>query len=58
MIKWLKNDWKTALVGAVVGALILWGICGCESKAVEEVPAVEEAPVEVAPEVAPEPVVE
>ena len=58
MIDKLKSNWKTVLVGAVVAGFILWGLCGCESKAVEEVPAVEEAPVEVVPEVTPEPVTE
>ena len=58
MINWLKSNWKTTLVGVVVAGFICWGIFGCNSEAVEEVPAVEEAPVEVSPEVTPEPVVE
>ena len=37
MIDWLKSNWKTTLVGVVVAGFILWGLCGCESKAVEEV---------------------
>ena len=58
MIDWLKSNWKTTLVGVVVAGFILWGLSGCETEAVEEVPAVEEAPVEVVPEVTPEPVTE
>ena len=59
MIDWLKSNWKTALVAVVVAGFILWGLTGCESEAVvEEAPVVEKAPVEVLPEVTPEPVVE
>ena len=44
MINKLKENWKTALVGSIVGIVILC-LCCCEGKseAVEEVaPAVEE----------------
>ena len=62
MIDYFKSNWKTVLVGVVVGALILWGICGCDTStdepAIIEEPVVEETPVEVTPEVIPEPVVE
>ena len=45
MIDWLKENWKTALVGGVVAIVILC-LCCCEGKtdepAVIEEPAVEE----------------
>jgi len=44
MISKLKENWKTVLVGGIVGIVILC-LCCCEGK-VEEAP-VEEAPVEV-----------
>ena len=48
MIDWLKDNWKTALVGGVVAIIILWGLVGCgsETKPVEEVPVVETPAVE------------
>ena len=49
MIDWLKNNWKTALIGACVAVVILSLICcnGSEEPAVIEEPATEEvAPVE------------
>ena len=42
---YLTNNWKTVLVGAVVGIVIIC-LCCCEGK-VEEAPAAEEVPVEV-----------
>ena len=65
MIDYLKDNWKTVLVGAVVAGIICWGIWGCEKPAdealtieeapIEEVaaPAVEETPAEEAPAEAP-----
>ena len=44
MIDKLKENWKTALVGSIVGIVILC-LCCCEGK-VEEAPAVEEVPTE------------
>ena len=38
MIDEIKDNWKTLLVGAITVALVLWGITGCDSKAVEEAP--------------------
>ena len=51
MIDWLKNNWKTAIVGAVVAIVILC-LCCCEGK-VEEPAVIEEPAVEevVTPEV-------
>ena len=51
MIDWLKNNWKTAIVGAVVAVVILSLICcnGSEEPAVIEEPAVEEVIEEVTP---------
>ena len=46
MIDWLKNNWKTAIVGAVVAVVILSLIC-CNGS---EEPAVIEEPVEPAVE--------
>ena len=57
MIDWIKSKWKI-ITGIVIAVLILWGMCGCKTEVVEEVPAVEEVPVEVVPEVAPAPVEE
>ncbi len=49
MIDWLKNNWKTAIVGAVVAVVILSLIC-CNGS--EEPAVIEETPVEeVAPAV-------
>ena len=44
MIDWLKNNWKTALIGACVAVVILSLICcnGEEEPAIIEEPAVEE----------------
>ena len=45
MIDWLKNNWKTAIVGLAVAVVILSLVCcnGSEEPAViEETPAVEE----------------
>ncbi len=41
MIDWLKNNWKTALIGACVAVVILSLICcnGSEEPAVIEEPA-------------------
>ena len=44
MIDWVKNNWKTALVGAVVAVVILSLVC-CNGEEAEVAP-VEEAPVE------------
>ena len=63
MIDYLKENWKTVLVGAITFVVVLL-LCCCESKAVEEIPVVEEvtpAVEEVTPaveEVLPEKVVE
>ena len=50
MIDYLKENWKTVLVGGVVAIVICWGIWGCETQPAEEAPAVEATPIE---EVAP-----
>ena len=44
MIDWLKNNWKTAIVGLAVAVVILSLLCcnGSEEPAVIEEPAVEE----------------
>ena len=47
MIDKLKENWKTALVGAITFIVIVC-LCCCGGK-VEEVPVVEETPVEVVP---------
>jgi hypothetical protein len=44
MIDWLKENWKTALVGGILAIVVLC-LCCCEGK-VEEAPVVEEVPVE------------
>ena len=40
MIDWLKNNWKTALIGGITFIVILL-LCCCESKPVEEAPVKE-----------------
>ena len=48
MIDYLKNNWKTVLVGGITFIVILL-LCCCESKPAEVAPVIEETPVEVAP---------
>ena len=36
MIDYLKENWKTVLVGGVVAIVICWGIWGCETQPAEE----------------------
>lgn len=41
---YLKDNWKTVLVALVVGGLIFWSFCPCNSTSCG-VPAVKEEPV-------------
>ena len=41
---YLKDNWKTVLVALVVGGLIFWSFCHCNSTSCG-VPAVKEEPV-------------
>ena len=56
MIDYLKENWKTVFVAVVVGSLILWGICGCDSSVDE--PAIIEEPAPAVEEVSPEKVID